>query len=111
MTRSIGSSWNADWRLGQSLDALDDLLYGGFGAIEGGKPVILVWRDMERSRAALGTDATIASYRAKLARPDIYDRSAVERKIADLECGKGATYFDVVAEIIAGHANISLRPE
>lgn len=99
-----------DWRLGHSLDALDDLLYGGFGAIEGGEPVVIIWRDMERSRDALGVETTLASYRAKLARPDIYDRAAIARKIRALERGNGATYFDIVTDIIAAHENISLRP-
>lgn len=31
-----------EWQLGDSLDALDDLLHGAFGAIEGDEPVPLL---------------------------------------------------------------------
>lgn len=100
-----------DWKLGQSLDALDDLLYGGFGAIEGQEPVTLVWRDIERSKTALGHDATLDFYLTKLARREIFDRAWTEKKIADLESGNGATYFEIILDIISAHRNIELRPE
>lgn len=98
-----------DWTLGPSLDALDDMLYGGYGAIAGGEPVTLVWRDIERSRAALGKGATREHYRAKLARPDLYNSERIEKDLAALEAGAGPSYFDIVLEIIAGHPNIELR--
>ncbi|WP_278374327.1 barstar family protein [Sphingobium xenophagum] len=98
-----------DWTLGPSLDALNDLLYGGFGAIEGAEPVTLVWNNIEQSRTALGRDATRDHYRAKLVRPGVYDRARIERDIAALEAGTGPTYFEIVCEIIADHPNIELR--
>lgn len=98
-----------DWTLGPSLDALNDLLYGGFGAIDGAEPVTLVWNDIAQSRTALGLDATRAHYRAKLDRPDIYDRARIEQDIAALEAGTGSTYFEIIREIIADHPNIALR--
>jgi RNAse (barnase) inhibitor barstar len=55
-----------DWKLAQSLDALDDLLYGGFGAIDGSEPIILIWRDFERAKAALGVEPTRAYYLARV---------------------------------------------
>src|SRR4051812_9566806 len=61
------------WKLGESLDALNDLLHGGYGAARGAGPVLLVWRDMEKSRAALGVAATQAYYREKLARPGTFN--------------------------------------
>ncbi|PKP92980.1 MAG: ribonuclease inhibitor [Alphaproteobacteria bacterium HGW-Alphaproteobacteria-16] len=98
-----------DWTLGPSLDALNDLLYGGYGAIDGTEPVILVWKNSEQSRSALGRDATRDHYRAKLARPGAYDRARIERDIAALEDGTGPTYFEIIREIIADHSNIELR--
>ena len=99
---------NEDWKLGPSLDALNDLLYGGFGAIDGAEPVTLVWNNIALSRTMLGRDATREHYRAKLDRPDLYDRARIERDIAALEAGTGPTYFEIICEIIADHPNIEL---
>jgi len=97
-----------DWAVGQSLDALDDLLYGGYGALEGGEPVVLIWRDMEKNRGDLGLETTRAFYRQKLARPDVFDTARIKRDLAALEAGTGPTYFDIVLQIIAEHPEITL---
>lgn len=99
------------WRLGQSLDALDDLLRGGFGAIEGREPVTILWRDIEHSKAALGRAATKRFYLAKLDRPDLFNRELIQAKITELEAGAGPTYFGIVIEIFSNHPNIEIRPE
>lgn len=39
-----------DWTLGPSLDALDDLLYGGYGALDGDAPVSLATAAPSASR-------------------------------------------------------------
>ncbi len=90
-----------DWKLGESLDALDDMLRGGYGAVRGGGPVILVWQD-------LGFAATCAFLEAKLQRPDRYDVARIDRQLAELKAGTGQTYFDIILDIIAGHPNIDL---
>lgn len=96
------------WRLGPSLDALDDLLYGRYGALHGQEGVRVVWTEHERSRRALGKDATIALQAAKLERPDVYDTERARAAIAALEAGTGPTYFDIVLEIFASHPDIEL---
>ena len=95
-------------QIGDSLDALSDLLYGGFGAISGQEKVRLVWRDIGVAQAALGIEATLAYYRAKLTRPGVYNIDTAQRAIDALEQGKGQTYFDIVLEIIGEHGNIEL---
>lgn len=97
-----------DWQLGHSLDALNDVLYGGFGAIQGGEEVTVVWRDIELSREALGLDATRAFYRAKLERPETFNVARISNDLDALECGAGATFFEIVLEIFADHPNITL---
>lgn len=99
-----------DWKLAPSLDALDDLLFGGFGAINGNEPVAIIWRDMEASKAALGVDQTRSYYLAKRERPDIFDQGRIGTELAQLEAGTGPTYFDIIMDIIDGHPNIELRP-
>ncbi len=98
------------WQLGPSLDALNDLLYGGFGALKGNEPLTLIWRDIAQSRAALGRDATCRYYQDKLAQPQRYNQARIRQDLAALERGEGPTYFDIILEIIADHPNITLVP-
>lgn len=97
-----------DWKLGQSLDALDDLLYGGYGALAGRGRVALVWQDIAVSQAALGIEATKAWLRAKLARPGTYNGALITAQLDDLDSGRGKTYFDTIMDIIADHPNMEL---
>lgn len=64
-------------RWGRNLDALNDILRGGFGTPEGG--FVLVWRNADLSRQRLG-----------------HDGAATER-------GEGPTLFDTIVEIIRDH--------
>lgn len=96
------------WTLGESLDALDDLLYGGFGVLRGAEPVRVLWHDAETAREALGVETTNAYLRDKLARPDVYAVAPARRALDELEAGRGETYFDLVVRVFRDHANIEL---
>lgn len=96
------------WTLGESLDALNDLLYGGYGAIKGHEPVKLIWRDVDASRSALGVAATRTFLAEKLERPDTFNAQTIAGQLDALERGAGQTYFDIVLEIIGDHPNIEL---
>lgn len=102
------------WALAESLDALNDLLYGGYGAIDGRAPVELVWRDMEASRAALGIETTRAWLLEKLQSPTTFNATfntdVIRNQLDALERGDGQTYFDIILEIIGDHRNIMLVP-
>lgn len=97
-----------DWKLGQTLDGLNDLLYGGFGLMQSNEPVELVWNDIQLSKAALGYVATKAYYMKKLAPGSPFNKTLFKAKLAALEKGRGATYFDMVLEIIGEHPHIHL---
>jgi len=97
-----------DWRLGESLDALDDLLYGGLGVRDGAEPVRVVWKHVDVAREALGVEATRQYYRAKLARPQVYAVATAQRALDALEAGVGETYFDLVVRVFRDHGNIEL---
>ncbi|MEG3093444.1 barstar family protein [Sphingomonas sp. PB1R3] len=99
---------NESWSLGESLDALNDLLYGGYGAIEGHELVKLIWRDVDVSRSALGLAATRTFLAEKLKRPGTFNVDIIAGQLAALERGAGQTYFDIVLEIIGDHPNIEL---
>jgi RNAse (barnase) inhibitor barstar len=96
------------WKLGASLDALDDLLYGGYGAARGSDTVLLTWTDIHRSRTALGLAASRAYYSEKLGKPE-FNQAWVRARLEELEAGTGKTYIDIVMEIIAAHPNIQLQ--
>jgi len=97
-----------DWRLGASLDGLDDMLYGGYGVLRGKAPAIVVWDDMESSRLALGVEATRAYYLAKLEHPQLFKPGPIHAALARLGQG-GPTYFDLVMQVFSDHPNITLR--
>ena len=98
-----------DWALGESLDALDDLLYGGFGVLDGSAPVRVVWRDHARAGVALGVAATRAWYERRLAHPEVYSVSVASTALAALDAGTGPTYFELVLQVFASHPNVSLE--
>ncbi|MGS2739444.1 barstar family protein [Sinomicrobium sp. M5D2P17] len=97
-----------DWEIGQSLDAFNDLLYGGFGIIPSDEPVVLVWTNLEKNREELGREATTAWYMDKLKNPSKFQVKWVQERLVALEDGTGQTFFDMVMEIISEHSNISL---
>ncbi|MGJ1285772.1 barstar family protein [Sphingobacterium spiritivorum] len=98
-----------DWKIGCSLDAFNDLLYGGFGILNKTEQPVLIWTAIEKSKEALGYDATKAYYQQKIDAGPVFNTSFFEHKLTELMEGKGQTYFDIVIEIIAGHPEISLE--
>lgn len=102
---------NEDWKLGTSLDALDDMFYGGFGEIKGSEEINLIWKNFEENRKSLGLELTKSYYKNKLKSPSIFNTDFVQQKLAELENGTGKTYFEIILEIIDSHKNIKLIPQ
>ncbi len=100
-----------NWKLGASLDALNDMLYGGFGEIKGNEKIILIWKNFEQNRHDLGLELTKTYYQNKLKSPDIFNTKFVQEKLTELENGTGQTYFEIILEIIGDHPNIKLIAE
>ena len=98
----------ADFTLGPSLDAFNDMLYGGYGAIRGNESIRLRWLNFEKNRKDLGVETTVAFYRAKLERPEAFNEEWSRGKLEELERGEGQTYMDILLEIIDEHPNIRL---
>ncbi|EQM86205.1 barstar family protein [Stenotrophomonas maltophilia] len=98
------------WQLGPSLDALDDLLHGGYGALAGHAQATLIWRDIAHSRAALGVEATCQWLQAKLDAPGSFNARAIARRLQAVRQGEGRTYFEIVMQIFDSHRQITLVP-
>jgi len=99
-----------DWKLGPGLDALNDMLSGGYGLINGNEKIDLVWKDFDRNRQDLGLELTKKFYEDKLKSPNVYSADFVHRKLSELGNGTGQTYFEIILEIINDHPNIHLIP-
>lgn len=102
---------NEDWQLGESLDALDDLLYGGFGILKENEEVRLVWKNFEENKCLFGHEFTKEFYAQKLEYPEDYNSEIIQKKLDELNSGQGQTYFDIILEIIDEHKNIELIKE
>lgn len=87
-----GSEWQ-----GNSLDALDDILYGGYGTPE---KFVVVWKASEVSRQALGLDETRSYFKNM---PTAYTLNAAGKTEP-----RSKTLFETLVEIFEGHDNIEL---
>lgn len=100
-----------DWQLAPSLDALDDLLYGGYGALAGHPSATVHWTHIADSRAALGVAATRVWLQEKQMRPGMFNAARIDAQLDALERGAGQTYFDIIMEVFAAHPTLHLRTD
>ena len=96
-----------DWQPAHNLDALNDMLYSGFGT----ERLTLVWQNSTKSKAELGLEATKEFYHKKIEQGKPYNVEWAQKKLNELETGVGQTLFDIIVEIIRDHKNISLLLE
>lgn len=97
-----------NWKIAQSLDAFNDMLYGSFGEIKGKEKIQLIWKDIEENQKSLGFQTTLEFYQNKLKSPEIFNRKFVLSKIDELHHGVGLTFFEIILEIISDHDNITV---
>lgn len=98
-----------DWRMGDNLDALNDVLYQLDSQTRDGDPAVVTWHDHARSRESLGFETTERWLQDKLARPETFNEGRFRADLAALRAGTGTTYFEIVLEIFADHPLIDLR--
>ena len=48
-----------NWKTGHNLNALNDILRGGFGVYEYEEPIVLKWINFEKSKIALGKEQVL----------------------------------------------------
>ncbi len=85
---------DAEW--GHNLDALNDILRGGFGTPPEG--FILVWKNSALSRQRLGYPETVRQLELRLARCDPSNRPSVQAELEQAKQDKGPTVFDWLVE-------------
>lgn len=98
-----------DWRLGSSLDGLNDVLYRIDSEIREGVPATFVWLDHAHSRDALGFEETQRWLSNKLAQPSSFNQGRIQSELEELQNGIGKTYFEIILEIFADHPLIELQ--
>ncbi|KAA2223759.1 ribonuclease inhibitor [Chryseobacterium sediminis] len=101
---------DTDWKVG-TLDGFDDILYGGFGVIDGKEEIEIIWKESQKSKENLGFNATREFYENKIRQGKPFNIELIQQKLDELTAGKGQTLFEILVEIIESHANIILRLE
>lgn len=99
-----------EWRLGDSLDALDDMMRGGYGALKGIESAEIRWAGYAKSRVDLGHDTTRRWLREKLEHPERFNARHIADQLARLERGEGQTYFEIVIAILRSNPRVTLVP-
>lgn len=90
-----------DWQWNGNLDALNDILRGGFGTPDG--PWVLRWLNSEISARALGHPAMAKRLEDLLPRVHPTNRHKFKRRLATARRSEGPTLFDEIVEIIREH--------
>ena len=88
-------------RWGHNLDALNDILRGGFGTPDEG--FILIWENSEESKRRLSYPEAARVLEQRLETCHSTNRRSVKRKLRDAQNNTGATVFDWLVEIIRIH--------
>jgi len=96
-----------DWS--GNLDALNDILRGGFGTPENG--FAIVWEHSAVSRERLGYGETVRQLERRIDRCHPSNREHVRKELDDARRGRGRTVFDWIVEVIRAHGPGGERPE
>ncbi len=98
---AISSSLIPDTEWGRNLDALNDILRGGFGTADSG--FVIRWLNSHKSREFLGYTETIRQLNIQLQSCHPSSVSYIGEKITAAESGQGSTVYDWLLEIIRAH--------
>ncbi|MFD4819009.1 hypothetical protein [Peribacillus butanolivorans] len=91
-----------------SLDAFNDILFGGFGDIEVEEEYTIFWRNSVKSKIDLGYGETITILNEMLKNCHPSNEEKVIKEIRDAKMNIGTTIFNWVEEIILDNKNITL---
>ncbi len=100
---------NLSWKTGHNLDALNDLLRGGFGVYEYEEPVIIIWENANKSKEDLGYKETIKHYENMLLTCHPTNRDSVKELLERAKQNQGDTLFDIIVGIMKEHDHIEFK--
>lgn len=96
-------TWNG------SLDALNDILRGGYGDIEEDDKVEITWKNSRKSIIDLGFEETINLLKDKYDTCHPVNKEFVLQEIQQAKNKLGPTIFDRIVELINEHENVNLK--
>ena len=94
----------------RNMDALNDLLRGGFSEGDAG-PKRIRWLHSDKSREDLGYEATAAYYERMLRRAHETNREKIRKRAENARQGQGATLFDLITWLIGRAEDCTLELE
>ncbi|MGB0926647.1 MAG: barstar family protein [Pikeienuella sp.] len=94
---------------GGNLDALNDILRGGFGTPSDGFRIL--WKNSDLSRERLGYQETVRQLTKRLSRCNAANRCVIEAQIEQARREVGHTVFDWLVAIIRDHSPNGSEPE
>jgi RNAse (barnase) inhibitor barstar len=106
----VGEAMGCGGYFGRNLDAFADCLRGGFGTPEDGD-FLVVWRDHEHSRDALGHAEVIRNLEHRIRTCHPSHRESIRERINEARSGRGETTFDWLVEIFKQQVPGQLRLE
>ena len=92
-----------DWKIGRNLNALNDILRGGFGVTAYEEPFKLIWKHSEKSKTDLGYPQTIAYLEELLESCHPSNRELVQQELDFALRQQGRTFFERVLDMIKNH--------
>lgn len=96
------------WKIGRNLDALNDVLDGGFGVHEINENIELIWLNSGKSKLDLGWNETILYLKKKLEKCHPTNKPSVKSDLKDAESRKGQTLYEIITELINDKPNTKL---
>jgi RNAse (barnase) inhibitor barstar len=101
LLEEVGKVLFGEAHLVHDLNALNDVLEGGYGTPEEG--FVLIWRNWEISKNRFGYDETVRTLGETLKKCRPADRSYIKTNRLLAKQGKGRTFFDMIVEIFESH--------
>jgi RNAse (barnase) inhibitor barstar len=100
---------NLEWSIGRNLDALNDILRGGFGRHEYDEPFTLVWLNSQKSQKDLGWEETLNYLTEKIKNCHPANLKQVKTELEFAKQRKGLTLYEILIDIIKQHNHVQLE--
>ena len=98
-----------NWKIGRNLNALNDVLSGGFGVQEVGETYQLNWTNADKSKSDLSWTRTVEFIENKLKNCHPTNIELVKKDLDDAKNQKGKTLWEIIIGIIKENKQIKLN--